>query len=77
MFVEKYNFIVIEKKRSNFNDIEIYIDDFYNEYSDEEYYDDFDDSDEDKSDEKIQMKKNEYINVFNIFITFFFKKRKI
>ena len=40
MFLEKYNFIVIEKKLSNFNgNIEIYSDDPYNEDSDEEYPD--------------------------------------
>ena len=40
MFLEKYNFIAIEKKLSNFNgNIEIYSDDPYNEDSDEEYPD--------------------------------------
>ena len=49
---------------SNFNDIEIYFDNFYNEYSDEEYYDDSDDSDEENFDDNIQMKKIEYKNLF-------------
>ena len=43
VFLEKYNFVVIEKKMSNLNDdIEIYSDDCYNEVSDEEYSDDSD-----------------------------------
>ena len=54
MFLEKYNFIVIEIKKYYFNDdMEIYSDDCYNEDSDKEDYDDSDDSDEENSDEKI------------------------
>ena len=49
----------------NFNDdTEIYFDDPYNEDSGEEYSDDPDDSDEENSNEKIQMKKIKYINLF-------------
>ena len=55
VFLEKYDFIVIEKKMSNFNDdIEIYSDDSYDVDSDEEYSDDSDDFHEENSDEKIQ-----------------------
>ena len=60
MFLEKYNYVVIEKKTSNLNgDIDIYSDDSYNEDSD-----DSDASDEEYSDEKIQMSKIKYINLF-------------
>ena len=48
MFLEKYIFIVIEKKMSYFNDnIETCSDDSYNEDSNEKYFNESDDSDED------------------------------
>ena len=62
VFLEKYNFVVVEKKMSNLNDdIEIYSDDCYNEVSDEEYSDD---SDEEIYNGKIWMKKIECVNLF-------------
>ena len=64
MFSEIYNFIVIEKKRRLVLKTDIYVDTFYNEYSDEEYYDKSDNSNEESSDEKIQLKKIKYINLF-------------
>ena len=64
MFSEIYNFIVIEKKRRLVLKTDIYVDTFYNEYSDEEYYDKSDNFHEESSDEKIQVKKIKYINLF-------------
>ena len=60
MFLEEYNYVIIEKTMSDFNDgIEIYSDDSYNEDSD-----DSDESDKEYSDEKIQINKIKYINLF-------------
>ena len=65
VFLEKNNFIVIEKKMHNFkNDIEIYSDDSYNANSDEKYCNDCDGSDKENSDGKIRMKKMKCINSF-------------
>ena len=61
MFLERYYFIVIEKKMPDFNDIVIYSDDSYNEGSDKEYYD-FNDSDE-----EILMKKFKQIKCIFFF----------
>ena len=48
VFLEKYIFIVVEKKMSYFNDnIETCSDDSYNEDSNEKYFNESDDSDED------------------------------
>ena len=81
VFLEKYNFVVVEKKMSNLNDdIEIYSDDCYNEVSDEEYSDD---SDEEIYNGKIWMKKIKCVNLFlekirkNMINLFFKKIRKI
>ena len=81
VFLEKYNFVVVEKKMSNLNDdIEIYSDDCYNEVSDEEYSDD---SDEEIYNGKIWMKKIKCVNLFlekirkNMINLFFKKLRKI
>ena len=81
VFLEKYNFVVIEKKMSNLNDdIEIYSDDCYNGVSDEEYSDN---SDEENYNGKIWMKKIKCVNLFlektrkNMINLFFKKIRKI
>ena len=51
--------MMLEKKNIEFyHDIEI--------YSDEENFDDSDDSDEENPDEKVQMKKIEYIIFFKL-----------
>ena len=74
VFLERYYFIVIEKKMPDFNDIVIYSDDSYNEGSDKEYYD-FNDSDE-----EILMKKFKQIKCIFFFLEkikkqfYFFKK---
>ena len=71
LFLEKYNFIIVEEKMANFKDgTEIYSDDSHNNVdSDEEYCDDSNGSDKEHFCGKFGMKKIKCIN-------FIFRKNK-